>query len=94
MMLRDGQLLEAESLSELGVYGTFIRQGDDVLLNKQAGHLVRTKVGPHCSLEPFCSLCLFQSAIPRPWLLLARCRLQLPMKAVWPQDLLCSTAHT
>eukprot|EP00891_Asterochloris_glomerata_P000176 jgi/Astpho2/176/fgenesh1_pg.00004_%23_70_t len=43
MMLRDGQLLEAESLSELGVYGTFIRQGDDVLLNKQAGHLVRTK---------------------------------------------------
>ena len=68
MMLRDGQLLEAESLSELGVYGTFIRQGDDVLLNKQAGHLVRTKVSPHCSFQLFCSLqymCLFQPAIPR-----------------------------
>ena len=53
MMLRDGQLLEAESLSELGVYGTFIRQGDDVLLNKQAGHLVRTKVSSHCSVQLF-----------------------------------------
>ena len=72
MMLRDGQLLEAESLSELGVYGAFIRQGDDVLLNRQAGHLVRTKVSPDCSVELCCSLntrpgpCLFPFVIPMP----------------------------
>ena len=100
MMLRDGQLLEAESLSELGVYGTFIRRGDDVLLNRQAGHLVRTKVSPHCCIELLCSRnsrlgpCLLPSAIPMPQQSLAHCRLRLPMKAVWPQDLLCWTAHT
>ena len=66
MMLRDGQLLEAESLSELGVYGTFVRQGDDVLLNKQAGHLVRTKVSSHWLVELFCPLQHKAGPVPVP----------------------------
>ena len=43
LLLREGQVLEAESLSELGIYGTFVRRGDEVILNREAGHLVRTK---------------------------------------------------
>ena len=43
-MVRKGKLLEVPSISELGIYGTFIRRGDQVLLNEEAGHLVRTKV--------------------------------------------------
>ena len=47
LIVRKGQPLEIESLSELGIFGTFLRQGDKVLVNKEAGHLVRTKVrGP------------------------------------------------
>ncbi len=38
--------MEVDSLSELGIYGTFLRKGDKVLLNREAGHLVRTKVFP------------------------------------------------
>jgi glutathione synthase len=43
VMLRLGAAAEADTLSELGVYGTFLRRGDQVLLNREAGHLVRTK---------------------------------------------------
>ena len=43
-MVRKGKLLEVPSISELGIYGTFLRRGDHVLLNAEAGHLVRTKV--------------------------------------------------
>ena len=43
MLLRNGEILEVDTLSELGIYGTFVRQGDTVLLNKEAGHLIRTK---------------------------------------------------
>ena len=43
MLLREGQVLEVDSLSELGVYGTFVRRGDLVIVNSSAGHLVRTK---------------------------------------------------
>ena len=42
-MAREGTATEVESLSELGIYGTFVRQGTTVLLNRQAGHLLRTK---------------------------------------------------
>ena len=31
-------------ISELGVYGVFLGDGRQVLLNKQAGHLLRTKL--------------------------------------------------
>ena len=43
-MVREGQLLETDTLSELGIFGAFLRRGDDVMLNKEAGHLIRTKV--------------------------------------------------
>ena len=43
MLLRDGKILEVDTLSELGIYGTFVRRGDRVLLNAEAGHLIRTK---------------------------------------------------
>ena len=53
-MVREGQLLETDTLSELGIFGAFLRRGDRVLLNKESGHLIRTKVQLHCtsSLNP------------------------------------------
>lgn len=43
VMVRLGAGAVATTLSELGVYGTYLRRGGEVLLNAQAGHLVRTK---------------------------------------------------
>ena len=43
MLLRDGNILEVDTLSELGIYGTFVGRGDTVILNAEAGHLIRTK---------------------------------------------------
>ena len=43
-MVREGELLETETLSELGIFGAFLRRGDKVLINNEAGHLIRTKV--------------------------------------------------
>ena len=43
MLLRNGEILEVDTLSELGIYGTFVRRGDRVILNEEAGHLIRTK---------------------------------------------------
>eukprot|EP00884_Botryococcus_braunii_P010644 jgi/Botrbrau1/19581/Bobra.0035s0064.1 len=43
LMIRKGESLEADVVSEVGVYGTFMRRGDEILLNAEAGHLVRTK---------------------------------------------------
>ncbi len=42
-LLREGKTIEVDTLSELGIYGTFVRRGDRVILNREAGHLVRTK---------------------------------------------------
>ena len=43
-MVREGELVETDTLSELGIFGAFLRRGDKVLLNREAGHLIRTKV--------------------------------------------------
>ena len=43
IMVRLGKATVAETLSELGIYSTYLRKGDKVLLNREAGHLVRTK---------------------------------------------------
>jgi glutathione synthase len=43
IMVRLGKATVAETLSELGIYSTYLRKGDTVLLNREAGHLVRTK---------------------------------------------------
>jgi hypothetical protein len=42
-MVRKGQLVQADALSEVGIYGTLVRRGPRLLLNREAGHLVRTK---------------------------------------------------
>ena len=43
-MIREGKLSEVDSISELGIYGVFLRKGSEIILNEEAGHLVRTKV--------------------------------------------------
>lgn len=43
VLVRNGMWHEAETVSELGIYGTFLKQGEQVLLNEEVGHLVRTK---------------------------------------------------
>jgi glutathione synthetase len=43
VMVRGGAVDSIGALSELGVFGVFLRRGDEVLLNAGAGHLVRTK---------------------------------------------------
>ncbi|KAG7472412.1 hypothetical protein MATL_G00108550 [Megalops atlanticus] len=47
-LLRRGSPLKlCTCLSELGVFGTYVRQGTDMLLNECAGHLLRTKSAEH-----------------------------------------------
>ena len=43
ILVRNGKWQEAETVSELGIYGTFLKQGESILLNEEVGHLVRTK---------------------------------------------------
>lgn len=42
-MVRGGEVVEVDALSELGVFGVYLERQGKVLLNKQAGHLLRTK---------------------------------------------------
>jgi hypothetical protein len=43
VMVRNGVWKRADTVSELGIYGTFLKKGGEVLLNEEVGHLVRTK---------------------------------------------------
>jgi len=43
LTVRAGKVLEIETLSELGIYGSYLRVGDEVVMNKPGGHLLRTK---------------------------------------------------
>lgn len=43
-LVRDGVWRTAKIISELGIFGTYLRNGKKEVLNKQAGHLVRSKV--------------------------------------------------
>ena len=43
VMVRGGVAAEAPTLSELGIYSVLVRRGPRLLLNREAGHLVRTK---------------------------------------------------
>jgi glutathione synthetase len=43
-LIRDGVWRTAKTISELGIFGTYLRNGKKEVLNKQAGHLVRSKV--------------------------------------------------
>jgi len=42
-VLRKGVLSEYPTVSELGIYGIFIGKNEHVLLNREGGHLLRTK---------------------------------------------------
>eukprot|EP00210_Caulerpa_lentillifera_P004223 g4028.t1 len=44
VLLRNEEFFEEETVSELGIYGLYLRKGSNTLLNKSAGHLLRTKV--------------------------------------------------
>ncbi|KAJ8408044.1 hypothetical protein AAFF_G00262720 [Aldrovandia affinis] len=47
-LLRRGCPLKLSTcLSELGIFGVYVRQGTDMLLNECAGHLLRTKSAEH-----------------------------------------------
>ena len=41
--VRKGKHVEEDCVSELGVYGAFVKAGDQVLMNECCGHLLRTK---------------------------------------------------
>lgn len=41
--LRDGQIWQGGVVSEIGQFGVFLARGDEVLLNRGSGYLVRTK---------------------------------------------------
>eukprot|EP00879_Flechtneria_rotunda_P007073 GHRR01007424.1.p1 GENE.GHRR01007424.1~~GHRR01007424.1.p1 ORF type:complete len:423 (+),score=167.79 GHRR01007424.1:184-1269(+) len=43
VFVRNGEWSEDDSLSELGIYGTFLKVGHKVITNEEVGHLVRTK---------------------------------------------------
>ncbi|KAJ3049283.1 hypothetical protein HK097_009708 [Rhizophlyctis rosea] len=43
IMVRQGALIEGEVVSELGVYGLWVSDGDEIHLNEAGGHLLRTK---------------------------------------------------
>ncbi|XP_032375677.1 glutathione synthetase [Etheostoma spectabile] len=47
LLRRDGPLKISNCLSELGVFGTYVRQGKDMVMNECAGHLLRTKSSEH-----------------------------------------------
>jgi glutathione synthase len=43
IMIRKGHIMEAHVVSELGIYGIWVSDGDVCLLNEDGGHLLRTK---------------------------------------------------
>uniref|UniRef100_A0A8C4F0P4 Glutathione synthetase n=1 Tax=Dicentrarchus labrax TaxID=13489 RepID=A0A8C4F0P4_DICLA len=47
LLRRDAPLQLNNCLSELGVFGTYVRQGKDMVMNECVGHLLRTKSSEH-----------------------------------------------
>jgi hypothetical protein len=43
LMIRKGETIKSQVISELGIYGVWISIGSVVHLNQAAGHLLRTK---------------------------------------------------
>ncbi|KAL3702413.1 hypothetical protein R1sor_020435 [Riccia sorocarpa] len=43
-LVRRGVYSAEKTVSELGIFGAYLRSGDRVILNEQSGHLMRTKV--------------------------------------------------
>ncbi|XP_028935999.1 glutathione synthetase isoform X3 [Ornithorhynchus anatinus] len=47
-LLRPGAPVRlADCVSELGIFGVYVRRGDELLVNEHAGHLLRTKAVEH-----------------------------------------------
>jgi glutathione synthase len=42
-MVRHGKSSDEDAVSELGIYGTYVRIGDKVHMNECVGHVLRTK---------------------------------------------------
>lgn len=42
-MVRQGKSSAEDAVSELGIYGTYLRVGDEVQINDCVGHVLRTK---------------------------------------------------
>ncbi|XP_023259478.1 glutathione synthetase [Seriola lalandi dorsalis] len=47
LLRRDAPLQISNCLSELGVFGAYVRQGKDMVMNECVGHLLRTKSSEH-----------------------------------------------
>lgn len=47
LLRRDAPLKISNCVSELGVFGAYVRQGEDVVMNECVGHLLRTKSTEH-----------------------------------------------
>ncbi|CEP16611.1 hypothetical protein [Parasitella parasitica] len=43
LMIREGQVITGDVVSELGIYGIYLADGDKEILNEEGGHLLRTK---------------------------------------------------
>ncbi|KAI7867099.1 glutathione synthetase [Spinellus fusiger] len=43
LMVREGSIIDTEVVSELGIYGVYLSDGNKALVNTVAGHLLRTK---------------------------------------------------
>lgn len=47
LLRRDAPLTISHCLSELGVFGAYVRQGTEMVMNERVGHLLRTKSSVH-----------------------------------------------
>ncbi|KAK7884764.1 hypothetical protein WMY93_027887 [Mugilogobius chulae] len=47
LLRRDSSITVSNCLSELGVFGAYVRQGKEMMMNEQVGHLLRTKSSVH-----------------------------------------------
>ncbi|KAI5424258.1 glutathione synthetase, chloroplastic [Lathyrus oleraceus] len=44
LLMRNGYLHKDHAISELGIFGTYLRNKDKVIINNQSGYLMRTKI--------------------------------------------------
>lgn len=47
LLRANGKVQVSECISELGVFGVYVRQGEEMVLNERVGHLLRTKATEH-----------------------------------------------
>ncbi|XP_072305598.1 glutathione synthetase [Eucyclogobius newberryi] len=47
LLRQDSPLTVSNCLSELGIFGAYVRQGTEMVMNEQVGHLLRTKSSAH-----------------------------------------------